>query len=64
MADSRDPSKQPNNKSLIIFNLNIWYLYSIVMKSEGEIKEKADNMIKDGIHSIVNLNTISLKKQY
>jgi hypothetical protein len=35
LADSRDPTKQPNNKSLIIFNLNIWYLYSHVMKADG-----------------------------
>jgi hypothetical protein len=27
LCSSRDPKNYPNNKSLLIFNLNIWYLY-------------------------------------
>ena len=36
LAESRDPTKSPKNKSLLIFNLNIWHLYSQIIK-EGEL---------------------------
>jgi len=64
LSESRDPSKQPNNKSLLIFNLNIWYLYSHIMKGDGELKSKADEMIKEGVDSVISLNMSVIKKQY
>lgn len=32
LASTRKPQSQPNNKSLVIFNLNIWYLYLKIVK--------------------------------
>lgn len=34
------------------------------MKAEGLFKEQAEKMIKEGIFSIVNLNMVTVKKQY
>ena len=62
LSESKDPSKQPNNKSLLIFNINIWYLYQHVMKNEGELKEKAQQMLTDGINSLIVFNMNALKK--
>lgn len=38
LCSSRDPKNYPNNKSLLIFNLNIWYLYMKVLPN-GRHKE-------------------------
>ena len=32
MTAGRKPQSQPNNKSLVIFNLNVWYLYLKIIK--------------------------------
>lgn len=64
MSESKDPSKQPNNKSLLIFNINIWYLYQQVMKDDCEMKDKAEQMLADGTKALVGFNLGPVKKEY
>lgn len=45
LCSSRDPKNYPNNKSLLIFNLNIWYLY-LKLLPNGAHRAEGEELLK------------------
>lgn len=63
MCSSRDAKNYPNNKSLIIFNLNIWYLYLKIIK-HGKHTKEGEDVVKWCLNTFTNINVQETNKKF
>ena len=63
MFSSRDPKNYPNNKSLVIFNLNIWYLY-LKLVLNAKYRKEGEEVIDWCRATFTNINVQETNKKY
>jgi hypothetical protein len=63
LCSSRDPKNYPNNKSLIIFNLNIWYLYLKIINN-GTHREEGEQIMQWSKDMMTNINVQETNKKF
>lgn len=63
LFSSRDPKNYPNNKSLVIFNLNIWYLYLKLIPS-GKYRKEGEELMDWCKDTFTTINVQETSKKY
>jgi hypothetical protein len=63
LCSSRDPKNYPNNKSLVIFNLNIWYLY-LKLITNGKHREEGEEIMKWSLSTLTNINVQETARKF
>lgn len=63
LFSSRDPKNYPNNKSLIIFNLNIWYLY-LKLIPQGKHRKEGEELMNWCKNAFTSINVNETNKKY